>query len=99
MPVEIPQPKHEIVISKLWKDGDQSQVIETFSDDARRWIVEQAPQFGQLDIFLFDKLFAKIAKMPFDDNLMTAKMLQLDIAKCYDPADVVKYLVEGYQQS
>lgn len=118
--MEKPVPKHEIVIKNMYKESSDAhnphcKVITTYSDDAWRWIQQEAPSFGKLVAPSDTKMMEALARMTariaqekgneeinlpeFLDGLKQSpgvQRIELRIDECYDPAEVVKYLVEGY---
>ena len=96
--VKYPVPKREIVFSQVWKDSDKTQQIKTFSEDARQWIVQEAPKFGTLEANRILALLARVTEQAYDENPMTCESLHFCIDERYDVADVVEYLIEGYAE-
>lgn len=110
-----PTPRREIVIENTWREDSSAhdpfcKTITMYSEDARRWIEQEAPAFGELGELTAYKMMgvlATILERQGDDAVeMRALMtpvsgkseLELHIEKCYDPAEIVAYLMDGYKE-
>lgn len=115
--MEKPVPKYEIVIKPMYKENSDAynphrKAITTYSDEAWRWIQQEAPSFGRLtepsDTRLMETLARVMTKDKEDGEAVLLRALddlklppgvqriELRIDECYDPDEVVKYLIEGY---